>query len=97
MTALPNFIPDTANREPPGTKPAPTGAKPRLTTAKPESIKIDSGFVNRYGESGIRTHGDISTTLDFESSALDQLSHLSKDTEEEPEKLFFPLGYARGL
>lgn len=29
------------------------------------------------GESGIRTHGDISTTLDFESSALDQLSHLS--------------------
>lgn len=30
------------------------------------------------GESGIRTHGDISATLDFESSALDQLSHLSK-------------------
>lgn len=30
-----------------------------------------------YGESGIRTHGDISATLDFESSALDQLSHLS--------------------
>ena len=29
------------------------------------------------GESGIRTHGDISATLDFESSALDQLSHLS--------------------
>ena len=33
------------------------------------------GFFN--GESGIRTHGDISATLDFESSALDQLSHLS--------------------
>ncbi len=31
-----------------------------------------------HGESGIRTHGDISATLDFESSALDQLSHLSK-------------------
>lgn len=33
------------------------------------------------GESGIRTHGDISTTLDFESSALDQLSHLSIASE----------------
>ncbi len=33
--------------------------------------------VQGYGESGIRTHGDISATLDFESSALDQLSHLS--------------------
>ena len=31
-----------------------------------------------YGKSGIRTHGDISATLDFESSALDQLSHLSE-------------------
>ena len=30
------------------------------------------------GESGIRTHGDISATFDFESSALDQLSHLSE-------------------
>ena len=32
----------------------------------------------KSGESGIRTHGDISATLDFESSALDQLSHLSR-------------------
>ncbi len=30
------------------------------------------------GERGIRTLGDISATLDFESSALDQLSHLSE-------------------
>ena len=29
------------------------------------------------GERGIRTLGDISATFDFESSALDQLSHLS--------------------
>lgn len=29
------------------------------------------------GKRGIRTLGDISATLDFESSALDQLSHLS--------------------
>ena len=30
------------------------------------------------GESGIRTHGTtVSGTLDFESSAFDQLSHLS--------------------
>ena len=41
---------------------------------------IDCQFILRFylpGESGIRTHGDISATLDFESSALDQLSHLS--------------------
>ncbi len=31
------------------------------------------------GERGIRTLGDISATFDFESSALDQLSHLSND------------------
>ena len=35
-------------------------------------------FNKLSGESGIRTHGDISATLDFESSALDQLSHLSE-------------------
>lgn len=29
------------------------------------------------GESGIRTHGTVTRTFDFESSALDQLSHLS--------------------
>jgi hypothetical protein len=29
------------------------------------------------GESGIRTHGTLPRTLDFESSAFDQLSHLS--------------------
>ena len=33
------------------------------------------GFLS--GERGIRTLGDISATFDFESSALDQLSHLS--------------------
>ncbi len=32
---------------------------------------------DHIGERGIRTLGDISATLDFESSALDQLSHLS--------------------
>ena len=35
------------------------------------------GQPKKYGERGIRTLGDISATLDFESSALDQLSHLS--------------------
>ena len=32
------------------------------------------------GERGIRTLGDISATFDFESSALDQLSHLSMNS-----------------
>ena len=41
------------------------------------------------GESGIRTHGDISATLDFESSALDQLSHLSRRVEEGRGSAFF--------
>ncbi len=45
----------------------------------PRKIKVYAGFLTftGSGESGIRTHGDISATLDFESSALDQLSHLS--------------------
>ncbi len=42
---------------------------------KPASLETMQVF--EAGESGIRTHGDISATLDFESSALDQLSHLS--------------------
>ena len=42
---------------------------------RPLSFLKDKGRPD--GESGIRTHGDISATLDFESSALDQLSHLS--------------------
>ncbi len=39
------------------------------------------------GESGIRTHGDISATFDFESSALDQLSHLSFPVVAAPQAL----------
>ena len=44
---------------------------------KPAQIRFARARLLCYGESGIRTHGDISATLDFESSALDQLSHLS--------------------
>ena len=48
----------------------------QVLSYRPVCFEVSSGFsVN--GESGIRTHGDISATLDFESSALDQLSHLS--------------------
>lgn len=54
-------------RRPPHPIPPPKKRHPRLQKT--------SGAAS--GESGIRTHGDISTTLDFESSALDQLSHLS--------------------
>ena len=61
----------TTSRRAGSHRPRPSNAHAKKA---PEASKT-SGAVS--GESGIRTHGDISTTLDFESSALDQLSHLS--------------------
>ena len=48
-----------------------------ITPPKKRHPRLQKTSGAASGESGIRTHGDISTTLDFESSALDQLSHLS--------------------
>ena len=48
-----------------------------ITSPKKRHPRLQKTPGAASGESGIRTHGDISTTLDFESSALDQLSHLS--------------------
>ena len=48
-----------------------------LELQRPHGVYSVGLNVKQSGEKGIRTLGDIPATLDFESSALDQLSHLS--------------------
>jgi hypothetical protein len=40
-------------------------------------VGVHANFIDRYGRGGIRTHGTIARTPDFESGAFDQLSHPS--------------------
>ena len=47
--------------------------------------KIRSGFSG--GRGGIRTHGTVTRTPDFESGAFDQLSHPSVDLENREGKI----------
>ena len=73
-------------RQEPQVRPPPADAATKCRRGPPHPItpppkkrhpRLQKTSGAASGESGIRTHGDISTTLDFESSALDQLSHLS--------------------